>query len=281
MSENRKATLLPSDNPALPGPTETLEKLVRAYQNQEPGADEALLDNEYVWGIVIRLSRLMLGKAPYSRKDALSRNWYSAWASKEQRAILRSKGNQKEVNEVAQSIASRASKLISSVWDYEDCIQEIQMAIIEMAQRYTNKNASFHTYLVTTLPHKILNRARRLFNDSMAYLGTSIDDDEASPYLHSGLADQDRIEDDSATGSTWIAGLTSSEVFDTLTSEERFILYRMMLEGETPEEVAKSLGISKSTLYLRRRRAIDKIIARGEELNLVKKPKGDESDSEN
>lgn len=281
MNENRKVALLPSDSPALPGPTEALEELVRAYQNQEPGADEALLDNEYVWGIVIRLSRLMLGKAPYSRKDALSRNWYWAWASKEQRAILRSKGAQKEVNEVAQSIASRASKLISSVWDYEDCIQEIQMAIIEMAQRYTNRNASFHTYLVTTLPHKILNRARRLFNDGMSYPGVSIEDDEASPYLHSGLADQDRIEDDSSTGSTWIAGLTSSEVFDALTSEERFILYRMMLEGETPEEVAKSLGISKSTLYLRRRRAIDKVIARGEELNLVRKTKGDEDDSEN
>lgn len=276
--DKKAAEVMPSDHPNLQGPTQALEELVRAYQNREPGADERLLDNDYIWGIVIRLSRLMMGRAPYSSKDALSRNWYLAWASKEQRAVLRGKGSKKEINDVAQSIASRASSIISSVWDYEDCIQEIQLSIIEMAQRYTNKNASFHTYLVTTLPHKILNRARRLFHDGMSYLGVSIEDEEVGDYLHSGIADQDRPEEEASLGSSWIAGITSGDAFDNLTPEERFILYQMILEGETPEEVAKSLGISKSTLYVRRRKAIDKVIARGEELNLIRDSEGKQED---
>lgn len=221
-----------------------IENLVREYKLHKEQAAERLLENIHVWSLVIRMARVMAANIRYSGSDPLVYNWVVTWATEEELSVLRDK-NSTAAARAGQEIMTRASKLLKTLWDEQDFIQEAQLTVLELADRYQEQGSSFWNYLLSTLPYYVRHRANRMISDACTYKDHDASQAEVSFKTHETI---EPLDDDQY-----------SDLLDVLTETEKTILYSMIIEGVPYDELAKKLNIPVSTLYWRRKRAIEKI----------------------
>lgn len=242
-----------------------IEDIVMRYQARDPSAAEQLIEHELVWHLILRMVRIMAARARYSGKDPLAYNWVITWADAKERKALKEKSSIEAMHS-GQRILVRVNKFLKTTWDESDFMQEVQLAVLELADSYKPQGSSFWSYMLASLPYRIRNRANSIINDGSAHQETNAYIDTPLPTESlrvEGLEEHDPRE-------SWIAGDTSGMAFDRLTKEERFILYEMILEGIKSDDVAAKLGISRSTVFSRKKAAIEKLKESALSLNLIK-----------
>lgn len=247
---------------------ERIDQLVRQYQNGDPRAAQTLLE-DYLQPIVNTMTRLLRGSG-YSHHSSIAVRWVLLWINGEERARFRKSYKTPAGYEIAHRALQIARSTITSIWDDEEILQEVQLAVLELAARYQEQGSNFLAYLTSSLPAELRFRIRSMIPDSSQKV-VRLDPEEADHMrLVVGYRPSDHAEATPELNDAWVEGATAGGAFVALTPLERRILQRMDHEGRPGKEVAAELGIPLSTLYYRRLRAIEKLRMYAEKLHLLK-----------
>lgn len=248
---------------------ERIDQLVKQYQNGDKQAAETLLD-EYLQPIILTMARLLRGRG-YTHRSGIAVRWVLLWVSGEDRARFRKAYKGRVGYEIANRALNTARSTIASVWDDDDIMQEVQMAVLELASRYEDQGSNFLTYLTSSLPAELRWKIRNMIPDS-SQKTINLEPEEAERMrLVVGYSPSDHAEAIPELNDTWVNGATAGSPFQSLSPIERHILKRMDYEGRPGKEVAEELKMPLSTVYYRRTKAVEKVEAEARKMGLLHK----------
>lgn len=153
--------------------------------------------------------------------------------------------------------------------DEEEIRTDLYIIFFILAKRYKPKNRSFCCYVYNTIRYEVFRRIQAFTKDpanihykNLSYenllrYGEKYLDIE---YIPDFTENNDfSIDTDGLPSSMWIAGMSCSEVFLSLTPLERKILAKYYIENYNDKQLAEEFNLHPNTCNTKRHRAVTKL----------------------
>ncbi|MCQ1528550.1 sigma-70 family RNA polymerase sigma factor [Lutispora saccharofermentans] len=159
----------------------------------------------------------------------------------------------KILEEVSPLIISSINKYAKSKGEFEDLYQEGALAVLESLDKYEqSKGVNIFYYLKLQLKFFYLNYER--------YGKKTVSLDEP---IGEGISLADTLTDESSDVEDIVfANYESQEAYKALQDlarEERYIIEQSIIYRRTLDDLAKELGMSRTTLFRRKSKILDKL----------------------
>jgi len=159
----------------------------------------------------------------------------------------------KILEEVSPLIISSINKYAKSKGEFEDLYQEGALAVLESLDKYEqNKGVNMFYYLKLQLKFFYLNYKR--------YEKKTVSLDEP---IGEGISLADALADESSDVEDIVfANCESQEAYKALqdlASEERYMIEQSIIHRRTLDDLSKELGMSRTTLFRRKNKILDKL----------------------
>lgn len=159
----------------------------------------------------------------------------------------------KILEEVSPLIISSINKYAKSKGEFEDLYQEGALAVLESLDKYEqNKGVNMFYYLKLQLKFFYLNYKR--------YEKKTVSLDEP---IGEGISLADALADESSDVEDIVfANYESQEAYKALqdlASEERYMIEQSIIHRRTLDDLSKELGMSRTTLFRRKNKILDKL----------------------
>lgn len=146
----------------------------------------------------------------------------------------------------------------------EEIINDLHFLFINMARRYKQIGRSFCGYIYQVFCYEVARHIKKFIENpaNIYYRNVEYDDFfcktnedaivEEQPFENKLFEDSFGIPD-----STWISGLSCSEIFEQLTPLERKLIVKYYLEDYNDKQIAEKLGLHVSVVNVKRHAAIE------------------------
>lgn len=176
------------------------------------------------------------------------------------------------------------NKLISNIFkkiEYDEIYNECICALLKLASRYNDTRPSFHNYVSKVFPYELYRCFSKYTKDICNNIDPvddnyiSIENVEYKNLSENILNELDKqynvkknfglkhdnysIYDDKNLNENWLNGITSSQIFNTLNYFEKNVIIDRYLNNESDKEIAIKYGMSSTSIWSTRRKAINKI----------------------
>jgi RNA polymerase sigma factor (sigma-70 family) len=156
---------------------------------------------------------------------------------------------------------------ICSFMEQEEIIQEMNLVLLTLADRYKEQGKGFTGYVNGSYYYELGRRIHDLIKDPVIYQrenmvsysdvmfadpGADIDDVDIIDRIDNMLITN---EDDNVLNNSWVQGLTCGEVFLSLTPLERLIIKYHDQDNLTDNQIAQRLGLHMDTVRRKRAKA--------------------------
>lgn len=153
--------------------------------------------------------------------------------------------------------------------DEEEIKTDLYIIFFILAKRYKRKNRSFCCYVYNTIRYEVFRRIQSFTKDpaNIHYRNFSFEDITKQgeknidiEYIPDIALDADfSTNEDGMPSAMWIAGLSCSDAFSSLTPLERKILGKYYIENYNDKQLALEFNLHPNTCNLKRHRAIAKL----------------------
>lgn len=244
-----------------------LEELVHAHRSGEKYAANEII--EKFKGFLFKFEKLLCDGA-FNFYDKSIRDFMKLFLSESKRKRIHEVKMNKNIRYEMLKLATNLQETFRRV-SREDIRQELFLCLLKLCKRYNNTSNEgyyLHTYIVRVFHYEFFRQIKELTEIGLLMRGFKIvpyvEETEDESHVDFGnLIKEDNIksklyieESMDEINENWINGLTSSESFDGLTTNQRRILKMYYIDNKTDEEISEILGTCRATINRRRLKAI-------------------------
>lgn len=257
-----------------------IDQLVFNYQQGDSASGEELLtlfagsssciqEDSYL-GKYYRILRS--GHVLLADKD--TRSFLGMYISNEQtRKHFLSFSNSQKSREIGSYLLTTVRELYEPISD-EDLQQDLILLFLQQAMRFEKKEKHIYftgylynsyryalrIYLEKTYGYIFEEKEFELYeDDTYEDINGDFDIDERDWIETPRLS----FEQDGEFGNSWVRGLTCHPLFLVLTPIERIIISQWYVERKTDKDIAEMIGMNETTIFHKRKRAIEKLKGAG------------------
>ena len=148
--------------------------------------------------------------------------------------------------------------------DPADIMTDLQMLFLTLAKRYKQMGRNFCAYLYNAYSYEVSRHIKKYIKNpgNISYKNTEYEDFMQSAErvaIEQNLEDRIYENNLGIPDMSWVQGISCSEVFQTLTPEERKIIIKYYAEDYNDRQIADEFGSHINTINMKRHRADGKL----------------------